>query len=97
MSELSSVFLKKVGDFFKIGVGKPYKIRAEDSEKLYYYKGGYKLISIIDGTKLLIVPEGISVPEDTEDDTVVLQQPVENILVSSTPTTSRVYIIQFCE
>lgn len=53
-----------------------------------YYKGGYKLISIIDGTKLLIVPEGMSVPEDTEDDTIVLQQPVENILVSSTPTTS---------
>ena len=53
-----------------------------------YYKGGYKLISILDGTKLLIVPEGMSVPEDTEDDTIVLQQPVENILVSSTPTTS---------
>ena len=30
----------------------------------------------------------MSVPEDTEDDTIVLQQPVENILVSSTPTTS---------
>ena len=28
---------KKVGDFFEIGVGKPYKIRAEDSEKLLYY------------------------------------------------------------
>ena len=53
-----------------------------------YYKGGYKLISVIDGRKLLIVPEGMSVPEDTEDDTIVLQQPVENILVSSTPTTS---------
>ena len=26
--------MKKVGDFFEIGVGKPYKIRAEDSEKL---------------------------------------------------------------
>ena len=25
-----------MGDFFEIGVGKPYKIRAEDSEKLYY-------------------------------------------------------------
>ena len=34
MSDLSSVFLKKVGDFFEIGVGKPYKIRAENSEKL---------------------------------------------------------------
>jgi hypothetical protein len=37
---LSSVFDKKVGDFFEIGVGKPYKIRAEDSEKLLEYSGG---------------------------------------------------------
>jgi len=32
--------LKKVGDFFEIGVGKPYKIRAENSEKLSKDKGG---------------------------------------------------------
>ena len=31
-----------MGDFFEIGVGKPYKIRAEDSEKLYIIKGGFK-------------------------------------------------------
>ena len=35
MSDLSSVFYKKVGDFFEIGVRKAYKIRAEDSEKLF--------------------------------------------------------------
>jgi len=29
-----------VGDFFEIGIGKPYKIRAEDSEKLFLLKGG---------------------------------------------------------
>ena len=29
-----------MGDFFEIGVGKPYKIRAEDSEKLFKSKGG---------------------------------------------------------
>ena len=40
MSDLSSVFCKKVGDFFEIGVGKPYKIRAEDSEKLLSLNGG---------------------------------------------------------
>ena len=53
-----------------------------------YYKGGYMLISIVNGTKLLIVPEGMSVPADTDPETIVLQQPVTNILVSSTPTTS---------
>ena len=29
-----------MGDFFEIGVRKPYKIRAEDSEKLYFFIGG---------------------------------------------------------
>lgn len=29
-----------MGDFFEIGVRKPYKIRAEDSEKLLFWKGG---------------------------------------------------------
>ena len=29
-----------MGDFFEIGVGKPYKIRAENSEKLLSSKGG---------------------------------------------------------
>lgn len=53
-----------------------------------YYKGGYKMISITDGTKLLIVPENMSVPAAVESETIVLQQPVGNILVSSTPTTS---------
>ncbi|MFA6948864.1 MAG: ABC transporter substrate-binding protein, partial [Eubacteriales bacterium] len=58
-----------------------------------YYKGGYKLISIIDGTKLLIVPENMSVPADTDSETIVLQQPISNILVSSTPTTSLINAI----
>lgn len=58
-----------------------------------YYKGGYKLISVIGGTKLLIVPEGMSVPSDTDGDTIVLRQPVKNILVSSTPTTSLINAI----
>lgn len=53
-----------------------------------YYKGGYKMIATSDGTKLLIVPENMSVPADVESGTIVLQQPVSNILVSSTPTTS---------
>ncbi len=53
-----------------------------------YYKGGYKQIKISDGTTLLIVPEKMSVPKDIEKETVVLQQPIKNIMVSSTPTIS---------
>ena len=32
-----------MGDFFEIGVRKPYKIRAEDSEKLSFVRGGYSM------------------------------------------------------
>lgn len=53
-----------------------------------YYKGGYKQIKTSDGKALLIVPEKMSVPKDIEKETVVLQQPIKNIMVSSTPTIS---------
>lgn len=62
-----------------------------------YYKGGYKMITVMDGetvqSKILIVPENMSVPSDLEDDVYVLHQPVTNILVSSTPTTSLFHAI----
>lgn len=49
-----------------------------------YYEGGYKLLTICDGTKLLLVPEGKEPPEDTGDEVIVLKQPVQNLyLVSS--------------
>ena len=53
-----------------------------------YYKGGYKLIKTTGGASLLIVPENMSVPAEISEDTHVLQQPVTNIMVSSTPVTS---------
>lgn len=53
-----------------------------------YYKGGYKLIKLVDDSAILVVPEGMSVPADKPENAVVLQQPVSNILVSSTPVTS---------
>ncbi|MCH5196808.1 MAG: ABC transporter substrate-binding protein [Oscillospiraceae bacterium] len=53
-----------------------------------YYKGGYKLVKIVDGTELLIVPENMRVPAEISEKTIVLQQPITNILVSSTPTIS---------
>lgn len=53
-----------------------------------YYKGGYKWIKTTGGASILVVPEGMSVPAEIDSDTYVLQQPVDNILVSSTPVTS---------
>ena len=49
-----------------------------------YYDGGYKLLTIKDGTQILTVPEGKEMPDNLDESIIVLQQPVNNIyLVSS--------------
>ena len=49
-----------------------------------YYDGGYKLLSTMDGTRILTVPEGEEEPDGLPEDVIVLTQPVDNIyLVSS--------------
>ena len=49
-----------------------------------YYDGGYKLLTIKDGTQILTVPKGKEVPDNLDESIIVLQQPVKNIyLVSS--------------
>ena len=46
-----------------------------------YYKGGYKLIKIEDNKDFLVVPENMSVPESVDKDTVIIKQPLDNIMV----------------
>ena len=49
-----------------------------------YYEGGYKVLTTMDGTKILTVPEDQEIPEGIEEDTIILQEPVSNLyLVSS--------------
>lgn len=49
-----------------------------------YYEGGYKLLTIKDGTQILTVPEGKKAPDNLDESVIVMQQPVNNIyLVSS--------------
>ena len=43
------------------------------------YSGGYVLISISDGSRFLVVPEGQETPENLDEDIVVLKQPVDHI------------------
>lgn len=53
-----------------------------------YYEDGYKMATISDGTVIVVVPEGKSIPEELPEGAIVMQQPINNLLVSSTPVTS---------
>ena len=53
-----------------------------------YYEGGYKLITLADGARMLTVPEGAAAPEGLPGDVMLLEQPVSELLISSAPTTS---------
>ncbi len=49
-----------------------------------YYEGGYTLLTVKDGTRILVVPEGKSIPENLEEGVVIMQRPIENLyLVAS--------------
>lgn len=49
-----------------------------------YYSGGYKLISISDGSRYLVIPEGYDVPAGIDEDIVILKQPVNDIYLVAT-------------
>ena len=51
-----------------------------------YYQGGYKLLTLKDGTKYLLIPEGKEIPYELEEDVVVLQKPLENLYLVSSST-----------
>lgn len=49
-----------------------------------YFMGGYTLLTIKDGTEILVVPEGKEIPEGLEDSMIVMQRPIGNLyLVAS--------------
>ena len=49
-----------------------------------YYAGGYKLITLGDGSRFLTVPEGGQVPQAAPKDAVPLYQPLGNIYLAAT-------------
>lgn len=49
-----------------------------------YYSGGYKLISISDGSRFLIVPENADVPAGIDEDIVIINQPVDHVYLVAT-------------
>ena len=49
-----------------------------------YYKDGYKIISLADGSRFLVVPEGKTPPAGISGTIVPLYQPVEHIYLAAT-------------
>lgn len=49
-----------------------------------FYAGGYSLITIAEGGRFLVVPEGQVVPEALDADITVLQQPLDRIYLVAT-------------
>lgn len=60
------------------------KLKYAENFSVDYYTGGYKLLTVMDGTKLLVVPEGKAVPENLEENMYIMRQPVENLYLVAT-------------
>ena len=51
---------------------------------VWYYDGGYRELRIVDGTRILVIPEGKDIPSDLDSDVKVLMDPVDDIYLVST-------------
>ncbi len=49
-----------------------------------YYQDGYRLIMLSDGSRYLVVPEGMQAPEGIDKDIILLYGPVKNIYLAAT-------------
>ncbi|MGI5976612.1 MAG: ABC transporter substrate-binding protein [Candidatus Limivicinus sp.] len=50
---------------------------------LDYYEGGYKLITVSDGCRYIVVPEGAGLPKNIAGDIIPIFQPLENIYLAA--------------
>lgn len=50
------------------------------------YEGGYRLLSIADGSRFLVAPEGAAIPEGLDGDIVVLRRPISRAYMAATAT-----------
>ncbi|MCF0141826.1 MAG: ABC transporter substrate-binding protein [Parasporobacterium sp.] len=60
------------------------ELKYADQFSVDYYEGGYKLLTIADTDRFLIVPEGAEAPEGLPSDVSVLKQPINNIYLAAT-------------
>ena len=59
-------------------------LRYAENFAVDYYEGGYTMLSVKDGTRILVIPEDGEAPAELEEDVILLQRPVEKLyLVAS--------------
>ena len=59
------------------------RLEYADQFAVDYYEGGYKLISLADGSRYFVVPEGKTLPEGADKGAVPLYQPIKNIYLAA--------------
>ena len=47
------------------------------------YQDGFQVLTVADGSRMLLVPEGKEAPEDVPEETAVVYQPVKNIYLAA--------------
>ena len=55
---------------------------------VHYYENDVKLISVIDGSRYLVIPEGAEEPGKLPENTTVIRKPVSNIYLAATSAMS---------
>lgn len=67
----------------------PEEISHQDSDRVHENRNSlYKLISVLDGRKYLLVPEGLSVPENLPEGIIVLDKPIQSVYLAATSAMS---------
>lgn len=76
--------IQAVPDWEDLSVESSMELQYAENFSVDYYENDYTLLTTKDGTKLLMIPEGMEIPEHLPEDIVPIKRPVKDIyLVAS--------------
>ena len=75
---------KSSSDFDQLHVTGHMELDFAEQFSVDYYEGGYKLITLGDGSQFLVIPEGSEAPEGLSADITPLYQPITGIYLAAT-------------
>lgn len=73
-----------VPDFGSMEAERSMELLYAEQFSVDYYEGGYALITIKEGGRFLVVPDGMPVPENLDADIAVIRKPLQNIYLVAT-------------